>query len=155
MEVPLAETEALIRRARVRGGRCLLNMAPALQFNLGLLSEIDLLVANKREATTLGPDLPRLGRRLRQALVVTRGARGAIAFLADGTSLDVPALSIEPVDTTGAGDAFTGALAAGIDQGLPLAAALQRASAAGALTCLVRGAQSALPDKAAIDRAVI
>jgi ribokinase len=155
MEVPLAETEALIRRVRLCGGRCLLNMAPALQFDLGLLSEIDLLVANEREAATLEADLPGLGRRLRQALVVTRGARGASVFLRDATSLEVPALAIEPVDTTGAGDAFTGVLAAGIDEGLPLATALRRASAAGALACLARGAQSALPERAAIDRALI
>ena len=154
MEVSPAETEALIRRTRMRGGRCLLNLAPALPTDLELLSLLDFLVANEREAATLGPDLPALGRRLRQALVVTRGARGATAFLVDGTSLDVPPLPIKPVDTTGAGDAFTGVLAAGIDDGLPLATALRRASVAGALTCLARGAQSALPDRAAVDRAL-
>ena len=154
MEVPPAESETLIRRVRKRGGRCLLNLAPALQFDLGLLPEIDLLVANEHEAATLGPDLPRVGRALRQALIVTRGARGAAAFLADGSSLDVPALAVAPVDTTGAGDAFTGVLGASIDQGFSLAEALSRASVAGALTCLAYGAQSALPDKAAIDRAL-
>ena len=151
MEVPPAESEMLIRRVRKRGGRCLLNLAPALQFDLGLLPEIDILVANKHEAATLGPDLPQVGRALRQALIVTRGARGAAAFLADGSSLDVPALAVEPVDTTGAGDAFTGVLGAGIDQGFPLAEALRRASVAGALACLAHGA---LPDKPAIDRAL-
>jgi ribokinase len=154
MEVPPAETETLIRRVRKRGGRCLLNLAPALQFDLGLLPEVDLLVANELEAATLGPDLPRVGRALRQALIVTRGARGAAAFLADGSSLDVPAFAVAPVDTTGAGDAFTGVLGAGIDQGFSLTEALSRASVAGALTCLARGAQSALPDKPAIDRAL-
>jgi ribokinase len=154
MEVPPAESEMLIRRVRRRGGRCLLNLAPALQFDLGLLPEIDLLVANEHEAATLGPDLARVGRALRQALIVTRGARGAAAFLADGSSLDVPALAVAPVDTTGAGDAFTGVLGASIDQGFSLAEALSRASVAGALTCLAYGAQSALPDKAAIDRAL-
>lgn len=154
MEVPPAESEMLIRRVRKRGGRCLLNLAPALQFDLGLLPEIDLLVANEHEAATLGPDLARVGRALRQALIVTRGARGAAAFLADGSSLDVPSLAVAPVDTTGAGDAFTGVLGASIDQGFSLAEALSRASVAGALTCLAYGAQSALPDKAAIDRAL-
>jgi len=154
MEVPPAESEMLIRRVRKRGGRCLLNLAPALQFDLGLLPEIDLLVANEHEAATLGPDLARVGRALRQALIVTRGARGAAAFLADGSSLDVPALAVAPVDTTGAGDAFTGVLGASIDQGFSLAEALSRASVAGALTCLARGAQSALPDKPAVDRAL-
>jgi ribokinase len=117
------------------------------------LRELDLLVANEREAAVLDADMPEVGRRLRQALIVTRGARGASAFLSDGTSLDVPALPIEPVDTTGAGDAFTGVLAAALDEGLPLVTALQRANVAGALACLARGAQSALPDRGAIDRA--
>ena len=67
MEVPPAESEMLIRRVRKRGGRCLLNLAPALQFDLGLLPEIDLLVANEHEAANLGPDLARVGRALRQA----------------------------------------------------------------------------------------
>jgi ribokinase len=154
MEVPIVETEAVVRRVRGHGGRCLLNLAPALPIDLELLSELDLVVANEREAAALGADLPQLGRRLRQALVVTRGARGASAFLSDGTFIEVPALPIEPVDTTGAGDAFTGVLAAAIDEGRPLAAALQLANAAGALICLAWGAQRALPDRSAIDRAL-
>jgi len=153
MEVAPAETEAMIRRVRLRGGRCLLNLAPARLLDPERLRELDLLVANEREAAVLDADMPEVGRRLRQALIVTRGARGASAFLSDGTSLDVPALPIEPVDTTGAGDAFTGVLAAALDEGLPLVTALQRANVAGALACLARGAQSALPDRGAIDRA--
>ena len=106
MEVPFGETASLIRRARMRGARCLLNLAPALSLDPGLLSEIDLLVTNKREAMTLGPDPVELARRLRRGLVVTRGAAGAIVLLADGSALEVPALSVDPVDTTGAGDTF-------------------------------------------------
>jgi len=63
----------------------------------------------------------------------------------------VPALALEPIDTTGAGDAFVGVLAAGLDQGLTIGAALHRASAAAGIACLTRGAQPALPDRAAID----
>jgi ribokinase len=68
--------------------------------------------------------------------------------------LEIPALAIEPVDTTGAGDTFVGVLAAGLDQGLALPAALGRASVAAGLACLARGAQTAMPDTAAIDAAV-
>jgi len=84
---------------------------------------------------------------------VTRGGAGATAFLAGGGAVDIPALAIEPVDTTGAGDTFAGVLAAGLDQGLPLDAALRRASAAAALACLALGAQQAMPGRAAIDEA--
>jgi ribokinase len=86
--------------------------------------------------------------------VVTRGAAGALAILRDGIRIAVPALAIEPVDTTGAGDTFVGVLAAALDLGAPLEAALHRASAAAGLACLARGAQTAMPDGAAIAAAV-
>jgi ribokinase len=77
-----------------------------------------------------------------------------LAILPDGTRLEVPALKVEPVDTTGAGDTFVGVLAAGLDLGLPLEPALRRASAAAGLACTERGAQTAMPDTAAITAAV-
>ncbi|HEX3536681.1 MAG TPA: ribokinase [Stellaceae bacterium] len=153
MEVPPAETAALIRRARRRRARVMLNLAPALPLEPGLLADIDVLVANWGEAATLGQQ-EAAATRLRAALVVTEGAAGATAYLADGARIVVPALAIEPVDTTGAGDAFVGVLAAALDQGLALAPALHRASAAAGLACLGRGAQPALPDRTAIDAAL-
>ena len=154
MEVPLGETEILLRRGRVRGGYSVLNLAPALPIGLSLLGEIDLLVANEGEVAATGSDPERLARRLRQGLVVTRGAAGAITFLSDGTRIEVPALPIEPVDTTGAGDTFVGVLAAALDRGSTLETALRRASAAAGLACLARGAQTAMPDGSTIDEAV-
>lgn len=154
MEVPAGETAALIRRTRSRGARCLLNLAPALPLDPGLLPEVDLLVANELEAATLGDDAAGLARRLGSGLVVTRGAAGALAFLADGGRLEIPALPVDPVDTTGAGDTFVGVLAAALDLGSILGEALPRASAAAGLACLARGAQSAMPHAAAIDAAV-
>ena len=154
MEVPAAENWALIRRARALGARAALNFAPAAPVDPALFAEIDILVANAGEASTLGPDPAALARRLRQALVVTSGAAGATAFLADGGQIDVPALAIEPIDTTGAGDTFVGVLAAGLDRRLALAAALRQASAAAGLACLAHGAQAAMPDRAAIEAAL-
>lgn len=154
MEVPPSQTAMLIRRLRTRGGYSLLNLAPALPIDAALLGEVDLLVANEGEAAASGSDLQRLARRLRQGLVVTRGAAGALAILHDGMRIEVPALAIEPVDTTGAGDTFVGVLAAALDLGSPLEAALHRASAAAGLACLARGAQTAMPDGTAIAAAV-
>ena len=130
MEVPVAQTAALLRQVQARGGRCLLNYAPALPIDRAVLRDADIVVANEGEAAALGPDLGALARDLRQALVVTRGAAGAVAYLADGTRLSVPALPIEPIDTTGAGDAFVGVLAAALNSGSRLDSALRRASAA-------------------------
>lgn len=152
-EVAFEETLAVVRRARAQGGRSLLNLAPAFALEPALLPEFDLLVANVGEAARLGLPPQEAGRRLRLGLIMTRGAAGAQAFLCDGSVLAVPALPIEAVDTTGAGDSFVGALAAGLDAGLPLALALRRAGAAAGLSCLARGAQAAMPDTAAIDEA--
>ena len=154
MEVPPCETAMLIRRLRTRGGYSLLNLAPAVPIDIALLEEIDLVVANEGEAAATGSDPEQLARRLRQGLVVTRGATGALALLRDGIKIEVPALAIKPVDTTGAGDTFVGVLAAALDLGSPVEAALHRASAAAGLACLARGAQTAMPDEAAIAAAV-
>src|SRR5262249_21714557 len=154
MEVPPSETALLLRRLRARGGYSLLNLAPALPIDLALLEEIDLLVANKSEVAATGSDPELLARRLRQGLVVTRGAAGALAILRDGIRIEVPALAIEPIDTTGAGDTFVGVLAAALDLGSTLEAALRRASAAAGLACLAHGAQTAMPNGAAIAAAV-
>jgi ribokinase len=154
MEVPPAETAAAIRRVRAAGGRALLNLAPAQPLDPALLPRIDLLVVNQGEAAALAAPPAALARTLRQGLVVTSGAEGAVAYLADGGTFVVPALPIRAIDTTGAGDTFVGVLAAALDLGLPLAVGLRRASAAAGLACLARGAQSAMPTAAAIDKAV-
>ena len=83
--------------------------------------------------------------------VVTLGGGGARAFGPQG-AWAVDALPITPVDTTGAGDAFVGVLAAALDAGHELPDALRRASVRAGLACLAEGAQTGLPDAAAIDR---
>ncbi|HEY2540476.1 MAG TPA: ribokinase [Stellaceae bacterium] len=153
MEVPPAETAAMIRRVRAAGGSVVLNLAPALSLASGLLGEIDLVIVNEREATALGADPVPLAARLRQGLVVTRGAAGAVAYFRNGSTIPVPALPVVAIDTTGAGDTFVGVLAAALDQRMPLDAGLRRASAAAGLACLASGAQSAMPDLAAIEKA--
>jgi sugar/nucleoside kinase (ribokinase family) len=77
-------------------------------------------------------------------LVLTRGERGAVALSGDRV-LEVPALEIQAVDTTGAGDVFRGAFAAALLEGLGARETLAFASAAAGLACLGRGAQGALP----------
>jgi ribokinase len=153
-EVPAEQNAALIRRARRRGARIVLSLAPAGSIAPARLQDVDILIANEGEAVAIGTNPGAAARQLRQALVVTRGAAGALALLADGGRIEVPPLAIEPVDTTGAGDTFAGVLAAGLDEGLPLDRALRRAGAAAALACLKVGAQPAMPDRAAIDAAV-
>jgi ribokinase len=84
--------------------------------------------------------------------VVTLGERGVLACGEEGRA-SVPALTVSPVDTTAAGDAFNGALAVALTEGRELPAALRFANAAAALACTRRGAQASLPTRAEVDRA--
>jgi ribokinase len=82
-------------------------------------------------------------------VVVTMGAAGALVADPSGT-LRIPSPSVEAVDTTGAGDAFTGALAYRLARGDALAGAARLAARVGALTVTREGAQSSFPDWAAV-----
>ena len=154
MEVDPGETAALIRRARHRGARIILNLAPAAALPREVLAALDLLVANEHEAAWLAGQLGCAAEAvaLRGALgidvAVTLGEAGAGLATAAGL-LRVPAFPVPVADTTGAGDAWCGVLAAALDRGLPLPAALRRASAAGALACTRPGA--AMPAAAETD----
>ena len=152
-EVSAAQNAAVIGRAHRRGAQIVLSLAPAGPIEPARLDELDFLIANQNEAAQFSDDLPGVARQLRQGLIVTKGAEGAVALLRDGSTISVPALPIEPVDTTGAGDTFAGVFAAGLDRRLPIDLALRRASAAAGLACLAVGAQPAMPNRAAIDAA--
>ena len=82
--------------------------------------------------------------------MITRGANGVIAVGPDGVA-EYPAFPATPVDTTAAGDAFSGALGASLARGSSLAEALRRGLAAGALAVTVRGASTSLPTAEAVD----
>jgi ribokinase len=161
MEVPLAENWALMARARKRGARLLLNVAPAAALPAAALPALDWLVVNEIEVLTVAKGLGRAGAEPRAAgagvadaagiaVVVTLGAEGAVAFTGSET-WQIGALPIKPVDTTAAGDAFVGAFAAAIDRGAALPAALRFGSVAAGLACLTAGAQPSLPARAAIE----
>ncbi len=158
MEVPVPEIEALIARARAAGMRIILNLAPAAPLSLNALKSLDVLVANEEEAaflaTHLGtpPGAAALHQALGIAIVVTLGGDGAEAATRTGR-LRLPATPVQVIDTTGAGDCFTGVLAASLDRGLDLAAAIHRANTAAGLACTRAGTQGALPTAGETDAA--
>lgn len=86
-------------------------------------------------------------------VVLKMGADGALV-LADGTVTRVPALTVDPVDTTGAGDTFVGTLLSRLAEAVPLLAAVRAAAAAGALSTLGQGAVAPMPTRAAVEAAL-
>jgi len=150
-EVPIEESTALAKRAKAAGCRVILNFAPAGLLPPTLLDHVDILVLNEHEAAALKnpQDLVKEGRAFAArdglTIIVTRGREGCEAIFTNGGRLLVPALPVEPVDTTGAGDAFVGVLAASLDRGCSIEDALRRASVGAGLACLAQGAQSSMP----------
>jgi ribokinase len=163
-ETPEPETLRAARIARAAGARVILNAAPSGGFDPALLAAIDILVVNEHEALEVAracglssddPDAIARGidARFGVATLVTLGAQGALGWTG-GVRRAVPALPVEVVDTTAAGDAFCGVLAAALHAGLGFSAALQRGVVAGSLACTKAGAQPGLPFADDIDRAL-
>ena len=155
LEVPVTQNQDLIRRARRSGATIILNAAPANPIAPDSLASLDVLVVNELEANTLSDALgsshpclrstaESLSRAFDLTAVVTLGGAGAIAATREETWA-IGAVAVEAIDTTGAGDAFTGGLAAGLDFGFELPQALRQASVGAALACTVAGAQPSLP----------
>ena len=147
-EVPVAVVAAAVT---VATGTVVLNPAPARPVDVATLAAVDVLVPNRSEAALLA-DSDRLGdlAALGPLVVVTLGAEGAAIVDSAGVTA-VPAPQVTAVDTTGAGDAFCGALAASLASGASLRAAVDRAVGAGALATTRSGARSAMPTNEALD----
>jgi ribokinase len=151
LEIPAAAASAAIKLARSRGVIACLNATPADRFG-SVTERPDMLVVNRAEAEELGGGTGSAGQ-LASALairlgidtvVVTDSSSGA-ALQSDEGLLVEGAHPVIVRDTTGAGDAFTGVLAASLAEGVAPAVALHRACVAGALACVVSGAAPAMP----------
>jgi ribokinase len=161
LEVPVETTCAAFRIARAARVGTILNPAPAAPLPDELLGLTDLCVPNETEIELLtGQHVASLEeaasaaqvlrKRGVKTVIVTLGSRGAL--LVDGAvSLPVSACQVSAVDTSGAGDAFIGALAVFLAEGVPWAEAVQRANAAAALSVTRSGTQSSFPKRAEVE----
>jgi ribokinase len=149
LEVPLDPVIAAFAALRHVGGMTILNPAPARMLPRELLEVTDIVVPNEHEAEMLGGvDAIRNGGAT--TVVITEGERGARVVTPDGEHR-VEAFEVAPIDTTAAGDAFCGALAARLAAGDRLLDALHWAAAAGALATTSKGAVPSLPARGAIE----
>ena len=166
LETPIAASEHAAAVAKQHGATVVLNPAPAQPLPDSLLGYVDILTPNQSETELLAgipinshDDACRAAETLRErmadtensAVVLTLGAQGSL-MLTGTTSELVPALPVQPVDTTGAGDAFCGALATALASGENLQSAVEFANAAGAAAVTVIGATPSMPTRTKIKR---
>jgi len=181
LESPLPTVRHALIRARVSGMTTILNPAPASgPLPADVLDLIDVLTPNEHEAAALAGlsvtnhrSAVAAARRLQQLgcrqVIVTRGAAGCTVLgdtdfsdnpVGDGGAggrkddtgaIDLPALAVQAVDTTAAGDAFNGALAVRLAEGASLVEAARWASVAAAISVTRPGAQPSLPRRDEID----
>ncbi len=162
LETNLDAVERALAIASRKGVRIILNPAPAGEVPGGILKPVDILTPNEVEASIFSGvkvSTPRdaaeaarvLMGRGTKSVVVTMGSRGVYA--ADGTEERfMPCVEVEAVDTTGAGDAFSGALAAALAEGRGFFEAVEFANIAAALSVTRIGTAPAMPTRAEIDR---
>ena len=155
LEVPLDTVRYAAELAAEAGVPVILNPAPAAALDDALLSRVAILTPNESEAQRLtgmavvdeqsaqaaGEAL--LARGVRD-VVITMGAQGAL-WVGRSESRHFPAIPVQAVDTTAAGDAFNGGLACGLAAGQSLPAAIRQGCLAGALAATRLGAQPSLP----------
>jgi ribokinase len=163
LETALAPVASLFA-AELPGCLKVLNAAPAVPEGAGLFPYCDVLILNETELAAYAgrPASDEIAAvtaaarallcRPGQTLVVTLGAAGALIVSAEAVA-HVPARPAQVVDTVGAGDCFCGVLAAGLDAGLSLHAAVVRANTAAALAVARPGAANAMPTRAEINAA--
>lgn len=165
LETPIAASEHAAAIAKQHGTTVVLNPAPAQPLPDSLLKYVDILTPNQSETELLSgmkvssyEEAHRAAEVLRArmvatantAVVLTLGAQGAL-ILTETTSEHVSALPVKPVDTTGAGDAFCGALATALASDETLRPAVEFANSAGAAAVTVIGATPSMPTRVKIE----
>jgi ribokinase len=164
LEVPRAPIARLARLAERIRVPFILDPAPARRLPRSLLRRVSVLTPNESEACVLCGLRPRalnlalarqLCRRLLgsgpRAVILKMGGRGALVAERGSALIHVPGFRVRAVDTTGAGDAFNGALAAALLEGHTLLEATRIANAAGALSVTRPGAQPSMPTRSELE----
>jgi ribokinase len=150
LEIPLEAIETAAELALQNSVPFILNPAPARKLSQKLLCMVHTLTPNKHEAVSLTgiSDVPKAAARLCEMgcshVVVTQGEKGAL-LVDRKKQIQVPAPSVEVVDTVGAGDAFTAYYTVGIAEGMDETAAVERAVRAASLSVTRLGAQPSMP----------
>lgn len=151
LEIPVESVEKAVSIAKEAGVYVILNPAPAKRLPEELLENVSLLTPNQSELEILTgikgdvrAGLDALVERGVGEVILTLGSKGSMVYSGDEPVL-IPALKVDAVDTTAAGDTFCGALAVAISEGKSLTDAARFATCASALTVQKMGAQVSIP----------
>jgi ribokinase len=165
-EIPQPAIGAFFKRARAVGATTILNPAPAIEFDRGLLDLTDILILNETELGLLAKVELRdtdphtrfieVVRSLQagadKVICVTLGRRGMVA-LANDEPLIIPGREVNALDTTGAGDCFVGAVAAQTGSGKPIRVAFEYANIAASICVQRMGAAPSMPTATEVEAA--
>jgi ribokinase len=161
-EIPESVVDAIIEEANQNGVPVVLDAGPPRSYDRKTWSKATIISPNRIETESLigrsietENDLIKAAREILdsgpEAVVLKQGGEGSLICTSQGT-VSLPAFKVETVDTTGAGDAFTGALTVGTAEGMTLEEAVRFASAAGALAVTRFGTMPAMPTRDEVDR---
>lgn len=161
LEIPIETVKYSLELARSFNMLSILNPAPARNLTQEILSLVDILTPNESELRTLiGVDLTSEEEIIQSAkgllnyginaVIVTLGAKGAICVERDSV-FQVPAIKVNAVDTTAAGDAFNGTLALKLAEGIPLKEAILYANIVAGITVTRKGAQPSIPTREEVE----
>lgn len=139
LETPLDVVISLLRMAKEEGVTTILDPAPAQALPKELIEAVDLLTPNETEARVVGD--------LEQGKVLLKLGEKGSRF----GGITVPAIAVEAVDTTAAGDTYNAALAVGLSEGMEMEQAMRFASVAAGISVTRVGAQTSAPSRAEVD----
>ena len=161
-EIPLATVYYVVRFAKSNGIRCIVNPAPAQLLDFKEVATADYFVPNESEAEAItgiavhnqeeaGKCADFLRAQGLKRVIITLGERGSLLATDEGKQL-IPAFQVDPLDSTGAGDAFIGSFAVFLAEGLADKEALRRASLYAALSTTKVGTQKSFPGREEFDK---
>ncbi|WP_026702144.1 ribokinase [Salibacterium aidingense] len=149
LEIPLESVAKAAELAKKHHTTVILNPAPVQELPVSLMDNADYFTPNEHELENLFQGEPEQPSH-RSRCIITMGAAGVV-FTENRKEKKVPGYPVDPVDTTGAGDTFNGALALALTKGVSLAEACRYANAAAALSVQKMGAQGGMPQQHEVD----
>ena len=161
LETPLETVKYALQIAKDLNKYTILNPAPAIKLNDDIIKNVDLLTPNETELEIISEmkieskdDINKAAKKMIEKgikeLIVTLGSKGSL-YINEEKSFFKSAYKVEAVDTTAAGDSFTGALAVALSNNKNIEEAMDFASKVGALSVMKEGAQSSLPTLKDVD----